>query len=215
MKIGLIALALGFLAGLPQSSAKAASLVDGTAEAGQSRAVTCGACHGTDGNSVNPTWPSIASQHATYIYRQLQAFKGDPNGENKTRFDPVMSTQVIALSDQDMRDLAVYFESQDAAARPVADPDTVDSGERLYRGGDDEKGVPACMACHGPNGRGNPAAAYPSIRGQYAIYTAKQLRDYASGARKSDGPTKVMRDIAQRLSETEIAEVSSYIQGLH
>lgn len=212
MKNGLVAFAAVFL--LASAQGLAAGLVEGSAESGKAKSLTCSACHGADGNSVNPMWPSIASQHSNYLYEQLIAFKGDANG-NKTRMDPLMSTQVLTLSDQDMRDVAAYFESQAAAAKPVADPDTIDGGEQLYRGGDEEKGVPACMACHGPTGRGNPAASYPALGGQYAAYTAKQLRDYASGARKSDGPTKVMRDIAQRLSEKDIVELSSYIQGLH
>lgn len=189
-------------------TAEPASLVDGSAEAGKSKALTCGACHGVDGNSVNPMWPSIADQHASYIYEQLLAFK------TGSRADVLMSTQTLALNEQDMRDLAAYFESQPAAAKSVADTSTLDNGQQLYRGGDEKSGVPACIACHGPTGRGNPAASYPSLRGQYATYTAKQLRDYASGARKSDGPTKVMRDIAQRLSEKDIVDLASYVQGL-
>jgi cytochrome c553 len=202
---------LGTLLLLLCGVAQSASLVDGSAEAGKSKAMTCGACHGADGNSVNPTWPNLANQHATYIVKQLNAFKS----AEKLRYDPLMSTQVLALSEQDMRDLAVYFEAQAAAAKPVADADTIDSGQQLYRGGDEANGIPACLACHGPTGRGNPAASYPSLRGQYATYTAKQLRDYASGNRKSDGSTKMMRDIAQRLSEKDIVDVASYIQGLH
>jgi cytochrome c553 len=207
--------AVGLLSLLIAGAAHSASLVEGSAEAGKAKSLTCGACHGADGNSVNPMWPNIARQHATYLYKQLVAFKGDPPGQNILRVNPLMSTQVLTLNEQDMRDLAVYFEAQTAAAKAVEDPDTVDSGQQLYRGGDETKGVPACLACHGPTGRGNPAADYPSIRGQYSAYTAKQLRDYASGARKSDGPTKVMREIAQRLSEKDIVELASYIQGLH
>ena len=194
--------------GLLHSTVFANSLVDGSADAGQRKSVTCGACHGPDGNSVNPMWPSLAGQHAQYVYKQLQAFK------NGTRKDVLMSGQAMMLSDDDMRDLAVYFEGQTAAAKAVADPSTVDKGERLYRGGDSESDVSACLACHGPTGRGNPAASYPSIHGQYATYTAKQLRDYASGTRVSDGPTRVMRDISKRLSEEDIQAVASYIQGL-
>lgn len=191
------------------ANAPAESLVDGSAEAGESKALTCGACHGADGNSVNPEWPSLAGQHALYAYKQLQAFKSG------ARVNALMSGQAMMLSDEDMRDLAVYFEAQTRAARAVADPATVDRGEALYRGGDEESGASACIACHGPNGTGNPAANYPSIAGQYAVYTAKQLRDYASGARSTDGPTKVMRDIASRLSAEDIEAVASYVQGLY
>ncbi len=206
MKYTLTAFGMLFL--LAGGAAQSASLVDGSAEAGKSKALTCGACHGADGNSVNPMWPSVAGQHSTYLYDQLQAFKSG------TRADILMSAQTLALNEQDMRDLAVFFESQATAAKPVADAATIASGEQLYRGGDDEASIPACLACHGPTGRGNPAASYPSLRGQYATYTEKQLRDYASGARKSDGPTKVMRDIAQRLSDKDIVDLASYIQGL-
>jgi cytochrome c553 len=201
----LVALILCFCVASP---AIADGIVDGDIEAGKDKSVTCGACHGGDGNSVNPVWPSLAGQHATYAVAQLQAFK------TGTRSDPLMLGQVMSLSDQDMNNLAVYFESMPAAAKAVADPTTVDRGQRLYRGGDNDNNSAACIACHGPTGRGNPAAAYPSIKGQYATYTATQLRAYASGARQSDGPTKVMRDIASSLSEEDIVAVASYIQGL-
>lgn len=200
--------ALAFLATM-SAAAQAESLVEGSAEAGKAKSLTCGACHGADGNSVNPLWPSLAGQHAAYAYQQLQAFK------NGGRVDVLMSSQAMLLQDEDMRNLAVYFESQPPAAKSVPDASTVDKGEALYRGGDKDSGASACMACHGPSGRGNPAADYPVIAGQYAVYTAKQLRDYASGTRTTDGPTKVMRDIASRLSEEDIVAVASYIQGLH
>lgn len=190
------------------SHAYADGIMEGDAAAGKDKSITCGACHGADGNSVNPVWPSLAGQHATYTYDQLQAFK------NGTRSEPLMLGQVMSLTDEDMRNLAVYFASMPAAAKAVADPSTVDRGARIYRGGDRENSTSACIACHGPTGRGNPAASYPSLKGQYATYNAAQLRAYASGARKSDGPTRVMRDIAAKLSEEDIVAVSSYIQGL-
>ncbi len=190
------------------SAVSADGLVDGSADAGKARAITCGACHGLDGNSVNPVWPSIAGQHPTYIVNQLQAFK------NGSRTEPLMLGQAMMLTDEDMRNLAVYFSELTVATKVVADPTTLDYGQRLYRGGSRGNNTPACIACHGPNGRGNPAASYPSLKGQYAVYIAKQLREYASGARKSDGPTRVMRDIAAKLSEEDIVAVSSYVQGL-
>lgn len=197
--------------------AYADGLIEGDADAGKTKSITCAACHGQDGNSVNPVWPSIAGQHATYIVQQLQAFKGDAaNGTAPTRTEPLMLGQVMMLSDEDMQNLAVYFSEMPAAAKSVEDPDpsTVALGQRLYRGGDRKSRASACIACHGPTGRGNPAASVPSIRGQYAVYAAAQLRAYASGARKSDGATRVMRDIAARLSEDDIVAVASYMQGL-
>jgi len=193
---------------LVAAPALADGLVDGSAAAGKTKSVTCGACHGADGNSVNPVWPSIAGQHSTYIVDQLQAFK------NGNRAEALMAGQAMMLSDADMRNLAVYYSGMQAATKAVAEPKTHDRGERLYLGGDSQNDTPACIACHGPNGRGNPASSTPSLSGQYAVYAAKQLRDYASGVRASDGPTRVMRDIAAKLSEDDIVAVSSYVQGL-
>ncbi len=189
-------------------SAQAESLVDGSAEAGKAKAITCTACHGPAGNSVNPLWPNIAGQGAPYLLTQLQAFKAG------TRSDPLMTSQAMLLSDRDMADLAAYFESLPSAAQAVADPALVDKAEALYRGGAVSDQISACIACHGPTGRGNPAANYPAIAGQHSAYAAKQLRDYSSGTRKSDGRTRMMRDIAAKLSEDEIVALASYVQGL-
>lgn len=188
--------------------AQAESLVDGSADAGKARALTCTACHGVEGNSANPMWPNLAGQHAPYVAAQLQAFR------DGTRQDPLMSAQSMALSDDDIANLAVYFESLPGAAQAVANPAVVENGEALYRGGNVDTGVAACMACHGPTGAGNPAAGYPALKGQHAAYTAKQLLAYADGLRETDGKTRIMRDIAARLSKEEIEAISSYVQGL-
>jgi len=193
---------------LAATQVQADSLVNGSIEDGKAKSLTCTACHGPEGNSANAMWPNIAGQNAPYLLTQLKAFK------EGSRMDPLMSAQAMMLSDQDMADLAVYFESLPAAAQSVKDASTVSRGETLYRGGNIENGVSACLACHGPTGRGNPAANYPALQGQHADYTAKQLNDYASGARTSDGKPRIMRDIASRLSKEDIAALSSYVQGL-
>lgn len=182
-------------------------LVDGDAEAGAGKAAVCAACHGPNGNSVNPDWPSLAGQSPTYAYRQLQAFA---NGE---RNDILMTPQAAMLSDQDMRDLAAYFAEQtpspgvaSEAAVPVAQP--------LYRGGDSERGIPACAACHGPAGTGNAGAAYPRIAGLHAQYIAKELREYRSGERGTGVNGQMMQAAAQHLSDEEIDALASYVTGL-
>lgn len=198
------------LAGLALATfqVQAESLVEGSATAGKAKALTCAACHGAEGISVLATWPNLAGQNAPYLLAQLKAFKsGDRN-------DPVMSTQVLALTDKDMANLAVYFESLPAAAQPVANTSHIDRGQSLYRGGDQEDKSTACLACHGPTGRGNPAALYPALQGQHATYTAKQLTDYKSGTRTTDGKTHIMRDIAATLDTEDIQALSSYVQGL-
>jgi cytochrome c553 len=190
------------------TAGNADTLLEGSAEAGQARSVTCAACHGPNGNSANPGWPSLAGQNAPYILKQLEAYKSG------SRTDPLMTGQAMPLSEQEMRDLAVYYAGQTVAPKVVAAQESLDKGEALYQGGDSENQVAACLACHGPTGRGNPAAAYPMLKGQHATYTAAQLRNYANGQRKSDGPTRVMREIAAHLKEDDIVAVASYIQGL-
>lgn len=179
------------------------ALAEGSVEAGQQKSAVCVACHGPDGNSLNPEWPNLAGQHASYIAAQLEAFK---SGE---RQNPLMTPMAIGLTEQDMLDLAAYYEAQ-APAALEADPALVDAGRALYVGGDQESGVAACIACHGPTGSGNPMALYPVISGQHAAYAAGALRAYASGQRVN----AMMQDVASRMSEEDIAAVSAYIQGL-
>lgn len=178
----------------------------GSAEAGQSKAVVCAACHGVDGNSVNPEWPSLAGQNPAYIARTLHAFK---SGE---RSNVLMTAQAAALSDQDIEDLAAYFASR--APRPgTANPQDATAGERLYRGGNKDTSVAACLSCHGPDGSGNAPAGYPAIAGQHAPYVAAQLRAYRAGQRSSD-LNQMMRNTAAQLTDAEIDAVASYVQGL-
>lgn len=193
---------------LAATQVQAGSLVEGSVEDGKAKALTCTACHGPEGNSSSAMWPNIAGQNAPYLLAQLKAFK------DGSRMDPLMSSQAMLLAEEDMVDLAAYFESLPAAAQAVADPKLVARGEALFRGGNSDTSVAACLACHGPTGRGNPAARYPALQGQHAAYTAKQLNDYKSGTRETDGKTRIMRDIAANLSDEDIKALSSYMQGL-
>ena len=178
----------------------------GSKEAGQAKAATCSACHGMDGNSVNPEWPNLAGQHETYILRQLKDFKAG------TRQNPLMSPMAMILSDEDMADLAAYFSSQTVRGGET-DPGKLKLGQRVFRSGNVGANVMACAACHGPAGRGNAPAGFPSVQGQHSTYVAAQLRAYKAGTRNTD-PNQMMRDIAARLSEEEIDAVASYMQGL-
>lgn len=187
----------------------------GDAEAGKQKSQPCAACHGAAGVSANPAWPNLAAQGEKYLFNQLQLFK------DKIRVNTLMNPQAANLSEQDMHDLAAYYSSQ-SAAEGSADPDKEFKGEklyaigeRIYRGGNTETGVPACMSCHAPNGSGNAPAKFPQLAGQHAVYTAAQLRAYRSGARyQPDDNLNMMKDIAAYLSDTEIDAVSEYIAGL-
>ena len=200
----LAAATLGFAAGT-------AGAQEGSAEAGQAKSGTCIACHGPDGNAPTSTlnWPSLAGQHATYIARQLEAFR---SGE---RTDAGMRGMAATLSEEDSRDVAAWFASQSLATKG-ADPALVERGQRIYRGGIPERGVAACIACHGPGGQGNPLAGYPRVSHQDAAYLAKTLRDYRSGERSSDAElNQMMRNTAEFLLDEEIEALASYMQGLH
>lgn len=179
----------------------------GQAQDAKTKAAACGACHGPDGNSVNPEWPNLAGQHPGYLVAQLQAFKGN------VRKNANMNAMAAPLSDQDMIDISGYFSSQ-ALKVPSVDAAATAEGAKLYRGGNAASGVPACMACHGPNGAGNAAANYPALRGQHAKYTSIQLTAYKNGERVTD-QKEIMRSIASRMTAAEIEAVSQFIQGLH
>ena len=179
----------------------------GTVEAGQAKSATCMACHGMDGNSANPEWPSLAGQHSSYILKQLKHFKA---GE---RQNPLMSPMAMILADQDMEDLAAFYASQTPRPTGETEPSKLQRGQNIYRAGIASKGVPSCAGCHGPSGRGIPGAAFPMIGGQHAVYAAIQLRSYKSGARATD-PNSMMRTIASRLTDEDIDAVASYLQGM-
>jgi len=177
------------------------------AQDAKTKAAACGACHGPDGNSVNPDWPKLAGQHPDYIVTQLEYFK---SGQRK---NVNMNAMAAPLSPEDMADVAAYFSSQTLKIGSV-DAATAAAGAGLYRGGNKASGVPACMACHGPNGAGNPAAKMPSLRGQHAKYTTTQLLAYKSGERAA-GQASIMATIASRLTAQEIEQVAAYLEGLH
>ena len=172
---------------------------------------TCAACHGADGNSALPANPVLAGQHADYTLKQLMNFKPQ-SGKSAERPNAVMAGMVANLSMEDMRDLASFFESNKSRPRAARDPELVRLGQAIYRGGILAKGVAACTSCHGPNGAGVPAL-FPRLAGQYAEYSAAQLKSFRSGERAND-PNRAMRAVAEKLSDKEIAAVAEYIAGL-
>lgn len=181
----------------------------GDPEAGEELSQTCTACHGPDGNSPDAQWPNIAGQHASYTYQQLKDFKA---GEDRSNSQ--MSGIVADLSEEDMRDLAAWYAEQPQKTMGANDEDRVERGRKIYLGGLQDKGVAACVACHGPRGRGNPAAEYPDVGGQYAQYLITQLEQFRSGERANDRGG-MMRSLASEMSDEEIRAVSEYMAGLN
>lgn len=165
----------------------------------------CVSCHGAGGASSIAQNPKLAGQHAAYIYKQLMNFRGPD------RKQAIMTTYAMMLSDEEMKSIAAFLEKQPVSPGSAKNKATVDLGKQIYRAGIAEKNVPACAACHGPNGAGIPAQ-FPRIGGQHAEYTASQLHNFQSGARKN-GP--MMTTISKRLSDDEIQAVTDYIAGLH
>lgn len=167
----------------------------------------CVACHGEQGNSTNPQWPNIGRQHSSYSLKQLLDFK------SKKRPSPIMSNIVSNLSQQELSDLAHFYEDQ-----PLAEGSTpeqyVKRGEALYRGGDFKKHITACIACHGPKGTGNSEANFPLLSGQHALYTIDQLLAFKNKQRHND-LNEIMQDISARMDKDDMIAVAYYIQGLH
>lgn len=180
----------------------------GSAADGKTKSMICAACHGADGNSMVPTFPKLAGQHAEYIAKQLADFKSG------ARTDPTMTGMAAPLSEQDIADLSVYFSGNTGAIGTAADAKKAAVGQKLYEGGDKVRGISACMACHGPAGSGNPAAKFPVVSGQHSTYVIKALKDFRSGIRAND-PNSMMRDIAAKLSDSDIEAVAEYMSGLH
>lgn len=178
----------------------------GDIEAGKAKSAVCAACHGADGNSSNGSWPSLAGQHAGYLVKQLQDF------QSGARPDPTMQGMAMLLNEQDMMNVAAYYESQKPKA-VVFNGESLDLGENIYRGGITETSVAACMSCHAPNGVGNGPAGWPSLRGQHPQYIAAQLGKFRVGARAND-VGQMMRSVAARMSDKEIEAVSNYIAGI-
>jgi cytochrome c553 len=201
----LICLFLGF---------NTSALAQGDVESGKAKSVTCAACHGTDGNSAIPMNPKLAGQHTNYLVKQLTEFKlASQTGGQEGRNNAVMNGMSAALSEQDIQDLAAYFSAQEPT-KGEASEEFVELGNKLYLGGDLDRGITACIACHGPKGNGTSLSGFPDISGQHAEYIASQLKMFRSGDR-ANSLNGMMGDIAKRMTDKDIEAISSYVAGLH
>lgn len=230
MKTIMLASSLAFIGAAPIVHAEKAvtTLSEGNSDAGKQKSGTCASCHGEDGNSMMPTFPKLAQQHASYLSKQLYAFK------DGSRKDQVMGSMAMTLNEEDIADVSAYYSTQNISANPEPtlppdDDDDADSamdgepketmpglinkGSNLYRNGDLSRAVSACIACHGPSGEGNKPATFPALRSQHADYLIKTLGDFKSGAR-SKNPENIMYMIAKKMTDDEIKAVSYYISTM-
>ncbi|MFZ2726362.1 MAG: c-type cytochrome [Methylococcaceae bacterium] len=178
----------------------------GNAEAGKTKAVSCAGCHGEEGNSTVGSFPKLAGQHTSYLIKQLQEFK------NGTRNDAMMSAMALALTEQDIEDIAAYYAEQKTSidTLPASAIEDEKQGSDLYRNGDLVREVSACIACHGPLGEGNKPAAFPALKSQHADYLIKTLTDYKNGVR-SKNPENPMVMIAKKMTDEEIKDLAYHI----
>lgn len=182
------------------------SAMAGDAAKGEGKVALCAGCHMPDGNSVVDMFPKLAGQHEQYIVKQLSDFKSGK------RTNDTMAPMAMAVADEDMADIGAFYAKQ-AASAGIADESKLALGKAIYRGGNINTGVPACMGCHGPTGRGNPTAKYPSLGGQHATYTLSQLNAFRDGVRSND-PNSMMRNVVTRMTPAEMEAVANYIATL-
>jgi len=181
----------------------------GDPAAGEGKINTCAACHGRDGVALQPSYANLAGQNYNYLLEQMRAFKSGARQAN------LMLGQLDNLSEQDLRDIAAYYSSKPAPVAAAPD-ENLELGERIYRAGLPQEGVPACAACHLPRGNGNDPAAFPALAGQPTAYVVAQLEAYRAGERTTDEEFGgMMRDIADRLDDEEMNAVANYVRGLH
>ena len=198
---------LVFVSALFAASFAKVSLAQGDAAAGQAKSALCATCHGADGNSELAVNPKLAGQTVSYLIKQLIDYKSG------ARVNPTMSAMVASLSDQDIADIAAWYSSQEPTLQG-ADPESLELGESIYRGGNRELSVAACSACHSPSGKGNEPAGFPALSGQHPEYTLLQLKAFRSGERANDD-SAMMRSIVERLTDAELEALASYVSGLH
>ena len=177
---------------------------------GKELSASCVACHGDNGISLNPVWPKLAGQNPKYLEAQLHEFKKGPDGN---RNNAVMYGIAMTLSDSDITNLSAYYASLKSSVGLVKD-DYLELGRNIYRGGNMDIKMQACMSCHGPNGQGNYAAAIPMLSGQHSEYTYQQLKKFQASTRSNDY-NKMMRNIVHRMTDEEMKAVASYIEGLY
>ncbi len=190
-------------------------LAAGDAAAGEKQAAACGACHGADGNSAVPNFPKLANLGEKYLHKQLR----DIQSGNRVVME--MAGQLDGKSDQELADLAAFYDSRTRQLSGAKDK-KLELGEKTFRGGNIDTGVPACTGCHSPHANGNAPAGFPALGGQHAAYLAKQLRAFRTAyhdpedpaGRNNDGDNKIMRGVAAHMSDQEIDAVANFIAGL-
>ncbi len=174
--------------------------------------VTCARCHGVDGNATITTeTPKLAGQNSQYLIRRLHYFRSLKSSSQKNQ---IMILFARDLSEQAIRAIANYYASLPRRI-DIAQPDHINLAQKLYLGGQFTRGIPACAACHGPRGLGNPLAGFPRLSGQHADYHYTQLQAFHSNKKRIDDKNAMMQEVTAKLTDLEMAALANYISGLY
>lgn len=174
---------------------------------------SCARCHGLDGQGRgrgNPAFPRLAGQKRAYLIAALEAYR------TSRRHSGIMEPIAAALTEDEQMQAAVYYGGLTSDAGTAADrraTGSISRGESIARDGIPDRGVPACMDCHGP-GEHRRNAAYPDLAGQYAGYIVLQLDLFRSGRRGGSPFAHLMRFVAPRLDPGEARDVAAYYESL-
>jgi cytochrome c553 len=177
-------------------------------KAGERNAAMCIGCHGIPGyQSSFPEVhrvPMIAGQNAKYIVASLQAYK---KGDRK---HPTMRAIAQGLTDQEMADLAAFYEQQAGVAPVAATPAKQPSAqvaELLKRGN--------CASCHGENYTKAIDPSYPKLAGQHADYLFVALKSYQTEGQQVVGRNNaIMAAIAKQYTTAELRQIANYLGSL-
>jgi cytochrome c553 len=177
-----------------------------SAKAQQTAVNLCSTCHGPRGISTSPEFPILAAQREGYLVTQIEAFRSHARAEKDAH--DFMWGIAGQLDSAAVAGLAQYYASQPPAPGRSGDPALIARGKELFDKGAGERGITACVGCHGANAEG--MADFPRLAGQHAKYVAKQITYIQNLVRAAP----VMHGIVKDLTPAEIQAVAAYVQSL-
>ncbi|OXI24273.1 c-type cytochrome [Burkholderia sp. AU15512] len=181
--------------------------VDNPAVSGKTIALqVCSNCHGATGVSVSPMFPKLAGQRKEYLVDQLTDFKSHARADpNAKRF----MWGFTHLTDAQIDELATYFSSQPAVLGEADDRALIDAGRAIFVGGLPDKGVAACIGCHGQHGEG--VSGFPRLAGQHADYVRKQLAIFRETDTRPRGA--IMKSVCANMTEQDMRAVAAFVEA--
>jgi cytochrome c553 len=171
----------------------------------------CKTCHGLSGQGYIGWFamPRLAGQQPEYIEAQLRAFI------ERRRTNPIMTNVAHALSPSMVTALANHFRHLDPPPFGGAPRESTALGKKIFEDGLPESNVPACSACHGPDGHGQNEI--PRLAGQLYPYMVGQLTGWSKvrGQGTAVDTSAIMAPTAHNLTRSQIEAVAAYVSNLH